>query len=204
MQSRRDRLTGIVWEMIRRTKGSPFTGASSAIRHQHTACRVLRNRIGHQTPTPSKAHHALTLPRNRRLRYVCTAGSSLRTGAPATASRAAPGFGADARESTIPAHERKPSPRSRRDTCHLGAIAANDTTNGRGRCDSGALRRGSTAEKYSSVSGPERAQATRSDPVTSAKTFNDLPATSSQRGARDPSSSWLRDSKSTTYGLVSQ
>jgi hypothetical protein len=53
----------------------------------------------------------------------------------------------------------------------------------------GEVQQKSTAEKYSSVSGPERAQATRSDPVTSAKTFNDLPATSSQREARDPSSS---------------
>jgi hypothetical protein len=48
----------------------------------------------------------------------------------------------------------------------------------------GSVAAESTAEKYSSRSDPERALPTPSNLLTALKTFNDLPATSSQRGAQ--------------------
>jgi hypothetical protein len=51
-------------------------------------------------------------------------------------------------------------------------------------CRRGSGTAQSTAEKYSSRNDPQRALPTESDHLTAAKTFNDLPAASSQRGDR--------------------
>lgn len=61
------------------------------------------------------------------------------------------------------------------DSCPAASAAARQTVG----------RRRSTAEKYSSQSVCERALWTLLDRLTSAKTFSDLPAASSQRAGRE-------------------